>query len=437
MIIPWVAATIMFIALVVFLFLGLPVSFVLGGLSVFFGLWIWGPSGLYVIATTAFGETTSIFLLAIPLFVFMANALGESGIANDLFTLAFKWFGRVRGGLGMATIVVSAVLAAMVGVSSASTAAMGAIALPAMEEKKYDKSLAAGAVAAGGALGTLIPPSGLMIILGVMADLSVGQLFAGGVLPGIVLSLLFMGWIGIDCFLRPDHGPGISNEEHITWAEKFKFLTKLIFPVVIIVGVLGSIYAGIATPTEAGAIGALLSIIAVIIAKKFTYTAMKNILLSTLKISCMVLWITIGAVSFTHILQVSGVSAWILKVATTAEVSRWVIFAGIMIVILFLGCFIDPIGIIYITVPIFFPLVIALGFDPMWFAIIFIISMQIAYLTPPFGFSLFVVRGVAPDISMRELYRGVIPFVICQLVCIIVFILFPSLTLWLPLTIIH
>lgn len=429
---PWIVATIMFGLLAVFLFLGLPVAFVLGGLSVFFCLWVWGVDGLYIIATTAFGETTSFILLAVPLFVLMANALGESGIANDIFIVAHKWLGSLRGGLGMATIVASGVLAAMVGVSSASTATMGMIAIPAMKERKYHKELAAGAVAAGGALGVLIPPSALMIIVAIMADLSVGQLFAGGMLPGIILSLLFMGWIGIDCLLHPEHGPAVPEVERATWEEKFQLLSRLGFPVVIIAGVLGSIYSGVATPTEAGALGALLCLIATAIRKNLTYATMQNILLKTLKISCMILWITIGAVSFTHILQASGVSAWILQVATSAEVSRWAIFGGMMVSILILGCFIDPIGIVFITTPIFFPLITALGFDPLWYAIIFVINMESAYLTPPFGFNLFVIRGVAPDISMMELYRGIIPFVICQLIGITLFILLPAITLWLP-----
>lgn len=422
----------MFISLVTFLLMGLPVSYVLGGLSVFFGLWVWGTSGLYIVATSALGETTSFILLAVPLFVLMANAMGESKIANNLFHLAYKWLGSMKGGLGISTIIASAILAAMVGVSSASAAAMGTIAIPAMKEKKYNNRIAAGSVAAGGALGVLIPPSALMIILGVMADLSVGQLFAGGFLPGLFLALLFMVWIWIDCALHPDHGPGIPKEERITFKEKLSLLGGLFFPLIIIIGVLGSIYTGIATPTEAGAVGAFLSLIATLISKQLTYNTMKNILIKTLRISCMVLWITIGAVSFTHILQVSGVSDWILEIATTVEVSRWVIFIGNMVLLIFLGCFIDPIGIIYITVPIFFPLMETLGFDPMWYAIIFVINMEMSYLTPPFGFNLFVVKGIAPNISMKEIYSGIFPFVICQVIGVAIFSAFPKLTLWLP-----
>lgn len=429
---PWIAAVIMFVSLIIFLFVGVPVSFVLGGLAVFLGLWIWGPSGLFIIASTAFGELTSFILLAVPLFVLMANALGESGIAKDLFNLAFKWFGGLRGGLGVATIVVAAILAAMVGVNTASTAVMALIAIPTLMEKGYDKKLSAGAVGAGGALGVLIPPSALMIILGVMADLSVGQLFAGGIMPGIVLSVIFTIYILVDCHLHPSHGPGVPEAERATWKEKFVLLRGLIFPILIIVGVLGSIYGGIATPTEAAGIGAFLSFIAVAAAKKLTFRVTKNILLSTLRTTCMVLWITVGAVAFTHILQASGVNAWLLEVVKGLEISPWVIYAVMQVILLFLGCFIDPIGIIYITSPIFFPIIVAVGFDPTWYAICFIISMQLAYITPPFGFNLFVIRGVAPEISMGDLYRGIAPFTICQAIGLVIFSAFPNFTMWLP-----
>ena len=429
----WLVALILFASLIFALFLGLPVAFSCGGLATVSCLFIWGPRGLYSIATTAYGEMTIFVFIAVPLFVFMAEVLSFSGIAEELFDLVYKWMGPLRGGLAVGTVIICAVFAAMVGVSTAAAATMGLVALPPMLARGYDKRLVTGTIAAGGALGILIPPSIIMIILGTVAEMSIGQLFMGGMIPGIILSLIFVIYITFKAIVDPKAAPALPPSERVSWGEKIGLLWNLLPPTLLVVLVLGSIYTGICTPTEAAAVGAFGSMVSAALMKRLTWKNFNHALNRTMSLSAMILWITIGAVSFTSIVNVTGIADWLRESIVGLDLNRWVILIGMQLCFFLLGCFLDPVGIILITTPIFLPLIISLGFDPLWFGVLFIINMEMAYITPPLGFNLFVLKGVVPPgVTLSDIYRGIVPFVACQAVCLAIMMIFPDLVTWLP-----
>ena len=429
----WLVGLILFTSLLLILFLGLPVAFSCGGLATVACLFIWGPRGLYSIATTAYGEMTLFVFIAVPLFILMAEILSFSGIAEELFDLVYKWMGPFRGGLAVGTVVICAVFAAMVGVSTAAAATMGLVALPPMLARGYSKQLVTGTIAAGGALGILIPPSIIMIILGSVAEMSIGQLFMGGMVPGIILTVIFILYIGIKSLLSPDSAPALPPSERVGWGEKLSMLWRLLPPSSLVLLVLGSIYMGICTPTEAAAVGAFGSVVITIFMGRLTWAKLNHALHRTMLVTTMILWITVGAVSFTNIVNVTGISGWFQQAIVDLELNRWVVLFGMQFIFFVLGCFLDPVGIILITTPIFLPLIIALGFDPLWFGVLFIINMEMAYVTPPFGFNLFVLKGVVPpNVTMKDIYKGIMPFVGCQGLCLLIMIIFPELVTWLP-----
>jgi tripartite ATP-independent transporter DctM subunit len=422
---------IILIALVILLIIGVPISFSLLGVAAVGIYFLWGPKGLMVFFNNAYGEGTNFLLLAIPLFVLMANVLKFSGLADALYEMVYRWFGSVRGGLAMGTVVICAVFAAMAGISSVATVSMGLIALPSMLSRGYNKVMAVGCVNAGGALGILIPPSIIMILYGSMAEVSVGQLFAGGILPGILLTIIFVSYIGIRCFIQKDLGPAVT--ESYTFAEKLASLKGVILPVALVTLVLGVIYTGVATPTEAAAVGAGGAILTAALHRKLTWPNLKQALIETFGLNAMIFWIIIGAVSFTNFLAFAGVQDMLQEAVLSLEVNRWVIMLSIQGVFFILGMFLDPAGIILLTTPIFVPIITQLGFDPLWFGVLFTINMEMAYITPPFGFNLFILRGVAPDnVSMTDIYKSVGPFVLLQALCLILVMLWPDLALWLP-----
>jgi tripartite ATP-independent transporter DctM subunit len=415
----------------VLLALGVPIGFALGGVATVGVLFLMGPKGLYMLFASTYSEVTSYLIIAVPLYIFMANMLGSSDLADDLYQAVHAWLGRVRGGLAIGTVCICALFAAMAGISTVATVAMGLIALPSMLKRGYHKDLAVGSIAAGGALGILIPPSIIMIIYGSMAEVSIGQLFMGGVIPGILLAVIFIIYIAIRCWLSPRLAPPI--EERLTWKQKFIVLRGVILPIILVGAVLGVIYFGVCTPTEAAAIGAAGAIICSAISRKLTWKNLYQACIRTMRLNAMVLWIMIGAVSFSHLMSLAGLHTYTEKLVTGLEVNRWVILIVMQLTFFFLGMFLDPAGIIMITTPVFLPIVKALGFDPLWFGVLFVINMEMAYLTPPFGFNLFIMRGVVPPgISMGDIYRSIIPFVILQAVCLILIMLFPQLALWLP-----
>lgn len=427
----WLLTLIVFSSLVILLAIGIPIAFAMLAIAAVGIILTWGPQGLLVLFNTAYAEGTSYLLLAVPLFIFMANILKFSGLADKLYEVVYRWMGGLRGGLAMGTVVICAIFAAMAGISSVATISMGLIALPSMLQRKYDKVMAVGCINAGGALGILIPPSILMILYGNMAEVSIGRLFAGGMLPGILLAAIFVIYIGVRCFFQKDLGPAVT--ERYTWGDKFRSLKGVILPVSLVVLVLGVIYTGVATPTEAAGVGAGGAVLTAMIHRQLTMARMWQALKDTLSLTVMVFWIIIGAVSFTTFLAYAGIQDMLQEAIVSMDINRWIILIAIQLVFFVLGMFLDPAGIILLTTPIFVPIINHLGFDPLWFGVLFIINMEMAYITPPFGFNLFILKSVVPpQVTMADIYRSVGPFVLLQALCLAMVMLWPEIATWLP-----
>ncbi len=427
----WQLSLVVFSALTALLVLGVPIAFTLLAIGALGTLYVWGPKGLLMLFNTAYGEGTSYILLAVPLFVLMANVLKFSGMADELYEIVYRWMGRLRGGLAMGTVAICAVFAAMAGISSAATISMGLIALPSMLSRGYDKGIALGSINAGGALGILIPPSIIMVLYSNMTDVSVGQLFAGGVIPGILLAGVFILYIGIRCFFQKNLGP--AGEERFTLAQKMATLKGVVSPLILVALVLGVMYLGICTPTEAAGIGAGGAFLAAAIHRRLTWERARQSLMETMHLTVMIFWIIIGANAFTHFLAYAGIQDMLQRAILSLDVNRWVIMAVIQAMYFVLGCFLDPAGILLLTTPVFVPVITQLGFDPLWFGILFTVNMEMAYITPPFGFNLFILKGVCPpSVSMTDIYNSVWPFVVCQALALVVCMIWPELATWLP-----
>jgi tripartite ATP-independent transporter DctM subunit len=426
-------AILMFSLLLVLMVFGLPIAFCLGSVGVLFAFIFWGPASLALVSTNLFGFMSDFILLAIPLFVFMANMLQHSGIAEDLYEMMYKWFGPVRGGLAMGTVAICAVIAAMSGLSAAGTLSTGLVALPSMLKRRYDKSIAIGCIAAGGALGALIPPSVPMVVYGFMASVSVGRMFLGGVIPGLMLSAFFIVYIGIRCFFSPGLCPALGPDERATWNEKFRSMKLVILPVLLILAVLGSIFSGFATPTEAAGVGALGSLICSLINRRLTWENLKTSAYSTLRLTAMLMWIMGAAAVFNAVFTGLGASQLVSNSLSQFQINPWLIIIIMQVSLLLLGMIMDPNGIMMITVPIYVPIITMLGFDPVWFGILFVMNMEIAYLSPPFGWNIFYLRSIAPpEVTLMDIYKSIIFFVMLQLLGLIVVMIFPNVAMVLP-----
>jgi tripartite ATP-independent transporter DctM subunit len=424
----------MFGIFILLVFIGLPISFALGSIAIIFTYLYWGNSaGLAMVAQRAWEGMNGFVVVCVPLYIFMGVMLERSGIADDLFKMIQKWSGGIRGALSAGTVFICMILAAMVGLSGASTVAMGLVALPQMLRRNYSKDIALGSIMAGGALGILIPPSATMVIYAMITQQSVGQLYAGGIIPGIILGSLFIAYVLIRCYVRKADGPALPLEERSTWGQKLIALRAVILPALLIFAVLGSVFMGVATPTESAALGAFGTIICAAIYRRLTWTNVKEAAYTTLKVSAMAMWIYLGSMAFTTIYYAMGATEFVKGILISIPGGPWAVMIAIQIVWIILGCLLDPWGIIMITGPIFAPVVQFLGFDLVWFGVAFIVNMEMAYLTPPFGMNLFYMKGVAPkSITMNDIVHSVWPFVACQLFCLILVMVFPQLILWLP-----
>lgn len=412
---------------------GLPLVFSLGSAAIIGTYFLWGPEALYALGIKTFSTATSFVLLAIPMFIFMGSMLERSGLAGDLYDMMKKWFGGINGGLAVGTILVCTIFAALVGVSGAATVTMGLVALPSMLAAKYSKGISIGSIAGGGALGVLIPPSVLMIVLGLYANVSVGMLFLGGITAGLVIVLLFILYILIACAIWPGMGPALPVAERATWPEKIAALKAVILPIMLVMLVLGTIVGGVATPSEAAGIGAAGSILCALAYGKLTWTALKESSLITLRLTCMVMWIVFAASMFTALYAAVGADQLVRDALSYIPGGKWGTILGMQFIWIIMGCFLDPIGIMLLTVPLFFPIVVKLGFDPVWFGVLFVVNMEMAFLTPPFGFNLFYMRSVAPKgITMLDIYKAVVPFIFLQFLALLLMIIYPELITWLP-----
>lgn len=424
---------VLFGALILVMVTGLPVVFALGGVAMVFIYFLWGPKALYIAALKPFDAATSVVLIALPQFILMANILERSGVAEDLYSTMHKWFGPVKGGLAIGTIAMGTIFAAMSGGSMAGTVVMGLIALPAMLKRGYDKELSFGAIQGSGPLGTIIPPSNIMILYGWIAQQPVGRLFMAGVIPGLIMAVQYVIYILVRCQLQPHLGPVLHPEERTHWRGKFVALRGVILPLFIIAGVLGSIFTGVASPSEAASVGVLGATVSAIIYRRFSWKVVKEAGYMTVELFGMILWLVIGASCFSTLYHGIGADELARNIISGLEMSRWFILLIIMGVLFALGCVLEPTAIIMITLPILLPVIERLGFDPIWFALLFVINMEISYTTPPFGRNLFTMKAIAPpQISMGTIIRACVPFIILDALGLIWVMVFPKLALWLP-----
>lgn len=423
----------LFGSFLILMVLGVPLVFALGSSAVIGTYFLWGPEALYAVGIRTFSSSTSFVLLAIPMFIFMGSMLEKSGIAGDLYAMMQKWLGGLNGGLAVGTIFVCTIFAALVGVSGAATVTMALVALPSMLAHNYHKGISLGCIAGGGALGVLIPPSVLMIVLGLYTNTSVGMLFLGGITAGLVIVFLFVAYILIVCALKPELGPAVPQHARASWPEKIAALRSVILPILLIAAVLGSIIGGAATPSEAAGLGAMGSILCALAYRKLTWKALFDSCTITLRLSCMVMWIIFAAAIFTSLYAAVGADALVKDALSVLPGGKWGIVIGMQVIWIIMGCFLDPIGIMILTAPLFFPIVVQLGFDPVWFGVLFVVNMEMAFLTPPFGFNLFYIRSVAPPgVTMADIYKSITPFVILQGMALILMMIFPELITWLP-----
>jgi tripartite ATP-independent transporter DctM subunit len=420
----------LFGGLLLLLALGVRVTFALGFITVVMTLFVDGPDMLYTVATTTYQQITSTTLMTIPLFLIMGNFLVQSGISERMYKGLNHWLSGVRGGLAIVSIGVCVALA-MCGGFGPGILTMGLVAVPAMLKHNYSKNIALGSVMAGGVLGEIIPPAIIMIIFAFIARISIGKLFFGGFIPGAILAVLYIGFIVFTGIIKPDALP--KAKEEVTWKMRWQSLREIFLPSMLVVLVLGSIFFGIATPTEAAGVGALGAMAICAIHGKLTWQVIMTSCSETLKITGMALWILIPATLFGVFYASAGAQDMLMEFIESLEVNRYVVLICMQFVLLLFGMFMDDYAVVTICAPIMMPIARMLGFDPIWFSILFILNMQVAYLTPPFGWALIMMKGVAPpEVSTRDIWRSVPPFVLIQFAVLILVMLFPQIATWLP-----
>lgn len=424
---------ILFGSLVLFLAIGVPVGFTMGGISIILGFLFWnGLPSVDGFVLGSYSKITESVLTALPLYIFMAAILMYSDLADDLYEAVYRWFGGIRGGLAVGTTLISAIFAAMVGIASVSTATLGMVARPSMLKRGYDDKLTLGVIMAGGTLGVLIPPSIVMIVYAAESGVSAGSLFMAGIVPGVLAALLFIIYAMVLSMIYPEKGPKIEKEDRYSWKEKIQSLQSVIIPLLVITIVLGAIYFGLATPTEAGAVGATGSLIAAAIKRKLTFTNIKKMFLMTVRLNGLIFWILIGAVAYARIVSVTGVGQSLASVIVESSLSPYLILIAMLILFLILGMLIDTVAVLLITAPLFLPALTALDFDLVWFGVLFVIAVCIGNLSPPFGISIFVMRGVVGDISIKKIYAAVWPFIALLVITMVLVLIYPRIALWLP-----
>jgi len=436
----------MFGALLLVLSAGMPLSFGTGALTVIFMYMVGDKYMVNIIPTRVFPMMTDYQLSAIPLFIFMAAMLERAGLIDEMFSVVYKWLGGLRGGLASATVAACTILAAMVGIVGAAVVTMGMIALPAMLSRKYDPKLAIGSVMAGGTLGILIPPSILAIIYAVVAQASVGELYVGAVFPGLLLSGLYISYATIRCWINPALGPALPVAERVGLGEKLRLLRGMIAPFILIFLVLGLIFTGAATPVESAGVGSFGALAVALLYRRLTFAAVKEACFICLKNSALVLWIMFGASIFVGFYVLQGGQEFVSAMILGTGLGPYGILFLMMIILIFLGMFLDWVGILLLAVPIFVPIVVSLEFPglfglagvkpaevPLWFGILYLVNMQMSFISPPYGPALFYMRGVAPkEIPTSTIFSASLPFLALQALGLFLCIVFPEIALYLP-----
>ncbi len=421
------------VSLFVFLFLGFPVAFSLIGVSFLFYFILEGPAAMYTLVSITLGTGMKDIYIAAPLFVFMAAVLEFSGLGIALYDAMYKWSASLSGGLAIGTIAMCTIIAACTGIGATGIVTIGMLALPEMLKRGYNKDLAVGCIPFGGALGPLIPPSVLMIIVGGFGAISIGRLFMGGVFPGLLASFLAIAYIYIKCRRNPTLAPALPPDARATWTEKLRALVLVLPTILLIIVVLGSLYAGVCTTSEAGGVGAIGALICAAIFRKLNWPNLKRGALMTLQVSAMLFWLLIGGGMFASIMSVAGISHSISNALAGMSIPPMGILAVMMVIVFILGMIMDGAAITMICMPIFLPVVIQLGIDTLWFGLLFTINLIIGYISPPFGMCLFYTKGITPPtITMADIYRASWPYVAVLVIVLILGIVFPDILLWLP-----
>jgi tripartite ATP-independent transporter DctM subunit len=424
----------MFGAMLLLLALGLPLAFVTGLIGVVFTLGLFGPSGLQLIASRIYSFMNEYALVSVPMFIMMASLMERSGVAKDLFDAMRVWAGKLPGGLAIQTMVAATIMGAMTGIIGGEIVLLGLIALPQMLRLGYDKKLAIGTICAGGSLGTMIPPSIVLIIYGLTVNVPIGELFVANIVPGLVLSAVYMIFIFARCQMEPRLGPPApESERNLALRQKLGLLKGLALPLLVIAAVLGTIYLGIASVTEAAGMGVVGTLIASTVRGELTWGAVRESLKQTMHTCGMLLWLSFGATAMIGVYNLAGGPHFVKELFTGLDLPAVAIILMMMAILVVLGCVMDWVGICLLTMPIFVPIVRDLGYDPVWFGVLFCLNMQISYLTPPFGPAAFYLKGVAPpEISLNDIFASLWPFIILQAGVLLSVLFFPRIALWLP-----
>jgi tripartite ATP-independent transporter DctM subunit len=427
--------TILLFLAVLFVFsMGAPVGFALGGVAMLFGLLTWGPQSFNIIPPTTMSGISSFILLALPLFIFMGQILLNSGLGEAMFHAIHVLMGRIRGGLAIGVIAVCSIMGAMVGIIGAGIMTAGTVAIPPMLARGYNKHLALGSVMAGGGMGILIPPSIPMIVFASVTNTSIGRMFAGGIIPGLIMAGLFIAYIGIRCYLQPEMGPVLQRSQDKTKGREILIAVRdagLAFALIFLV--LGSILAGAATPTEAAAIGSVGAILIAVLYRRFNWRVLKEASIGSMRLTAICIWILIGATVFSNFHMLMGAGRLLKSVTLEMGLGPWGVIILMQLSMLVMGFIMDEFIIVLICAPLFTPIAVTLGFDPIWFGILMILNMEIAIQTPPYGFALFYLKGVAPPgITMMDIYKSIGPFLAIKFLVLILCMALPDIITWLP-----
>ena len=422
-------AIILLVVLIILIGLGTPIAFGLGFLGAAGILILLDPSVLYQIAEIAADTGTNLFMLTLPLFIFMAEVVSFSGIGDDLYTAAHNWLSWLPGGLAISSIATCTGFAAISGSSPATAASVGLVSIPEMIKRGYNRKLAVGSIAVGGTLGILIPPSITMIIYGVITEVSIGKLFIAGIIPGLILALILCVAVAGAVKLKPQLAP---RTQAVNWKDRITSLKRVWAFIVLALSIMGSIYAGIATPTESAAIGATFALIIAFIYRRLSLPVIHGALLKTVSVTTMIMFLVIGGNTLAFLLSTLAIPQYITEAIVALNVSKWTIIIIINFILLIMGCLLDPMAIMVIILPIIFPIVTHLGFDTVWFGIIVTINVEMGMITPPVGLNLFILKGSVPGIEMKDIVGGSLPFLLLLMLGLAIIMVFPSLAIWLP-----
>ncbi len=429
-------ALLIFTSMLLMLLTGQRVFAAIGGVAALFALLLWGDGGIEMPFNASFVLLNWYPLLTLPLFIYMGYMFSESGIASDLYRMFHVWMGPLNGGLAIGTIGLMTAVAAMNGLSVAGMAIGASIAMPEMLKRKYDKVMVTGVIQAGSSLGIMVPPSVVLVLYGMIARQNVGRLWLAGVFPGLLLAALFIAYITIRCKMNPQLGPALPLEERrlIGWGEKFRLLKAGIIPLVIIFSMTGLFLLGITSLVECSAAGAAATTLAAVVRGRFNRQVLENTLRNTLSVSCMFMWVILAALCFGAVFDGLGAVHAIKSLFLDRwGLSPWGVLVMMQLSYILMGMFLDDTAMLIIVAPLYVPLVINLGFDPIWYGVLYTITCQIAYMTPPFGYNLFLMKAMAPpEVTLMDIYNSIVPFVLVMILGLAIVIIFPQIALWLP-----